>query len=215
MLGSFLLYLNNRKGEVMREVLQLIHLGEGLKRELRHSWLSDGRQESVAEHSWRLTLMAMALEPYLKKPFSMEKLLKMLVIHDLVEVYAGDIPAFEVSERKQLKFENELKAMAQIRDMIGGTSGEAMYQLWLELEEQQSYEAKVANALDKLEVQIQHNEAELATWLPIEYEMTFQIDKHTNFDDALQQLKNLVVEEAVAKLEAGYIDISSWYEKKF
>lgn len=197
----------------MQHVLQFIHVAEQLKKEMRHSWLSNGRQESVAEHTWRLTLMAMALEPYLKQPLRMEKLLKMLIIHDLVEVYAGDIPAFEKSNRKEQKHANEQRAIERLQQLLGGGAGQELYDLWQEFETRETYEAKVANAIDKLEVQIQHNEASLDTWLPIEHEMTFQIAKHTEFDDALEQLRLLVVDEAAAKLEAGNIDISKWIKK--
>lgn len=64
--------------EQIERIYQLIKLSEKLKMELRHSWLSNGRQESVAEHTWRLSLMAIALQPYLEKDIHMEKLLKML-----------------------------------------------------------------------------------------------------------------------------------------
>ncbi|OCS85211.1 HD domain-containing protein [Caryophanon tenue] len=197
----------------MQHVLQFIHVAEQLKKEMRHSWLSNGRQESVAEHTWRLTVIAMALEPYLKQPLRMEKLLKMLIIHDLVEVYAGDIPAFEKSNRKEQKHANEQRAIERLQQLLGGVAGQELYDLWQEFESRETYEAKVANAIDKLEVQIQHNEASLDTWLPIEHEMTFQIAKHTEFDDALEQLRLLVVDEAAAKLEAGNIDISNWIKK--
>lgn len=197
----------------MQHVLQFIHVAEQLKKEMRHSWLSNGRQESVAEHTWRLTVMAMALEPYLKQPLRMEKLLKMLIIHDLVEVYAGDIPAFEKSNRKEQKHANEQRAIERLQQLLGGVAGQELYDLWQDFESRETYEAKVANAIDKLEVQIQHNEANLDTWLPIEHEMTFQIAKHTEFDDALEQLRLLVVDEAAAKLEAGNIDISKWIKK--
>ena len=103
----------------LRSALQLIKLGEGLKKELRHSWLSDGRRESVAEHTWRVALMAMALESSLPQKVNSEKLLKMIIIHDLVEAYATDIPAFDTmnnAEAKQTKVENEIKAIEKIRD---------------------------------------------------------------------------------------------------
>ena len=59
----------------------------------------------------------------------------------------------------------------------------------MEFEAKETYEAKVANALDKLEVKIQHNEAHIDTWLPIEHKMTFQVAKHTNFDSFLSKLQ--------------------------
>ena len=196
--------------ENLKNALQIIKLGEVLKRELRHSWLSDGRRESVAEHTWRVALMAMALESSLPQKVDSEKMLKMIIIHDLVEAYATDIPAFDTmnnAHAKQLKMENEMKAIEKIRDLMGGETGQLFYDLWFEFEHKATYEAKVANALDKLEAQIQHNEADIDTWLPIEFDMLFMLDKHTDFDPVMTAFKDLVVEDGISKLETSGIEI--------
>src|SRR5690606_27580608 len=143
------------KTELMK-VLEVIKLGEKLKKEMRHSWLSNGRQESVAEHTWRVALMAMLIEPYLQQKADTSRLLKMIVIHDLVEAEAGDIPAFDTMDNetaKQQKALYERKAIEKIRDMLGNALGEELFNLWFEFENKNTYEAKVANALDKLEAQ--------------------------------------------------------------
>lgn len=201
----------------LRNVLELIKLGETLKMELRHSWLSNGRRESVAEHTWRVALMAMAIESSLPQKVNSEKLLKMIVIHDLVEAYAKDIPAFDTIhnvEAKQTKVENEIKAIEKIRDLVGGETGQLFYDYWFEFEHKTTYEAKVANALDKLEAQIQHNEADLETWLPIEIEMLFMLDKHTDFDPVITSFKNLIVEDGITKLKDDGVNIDQFYTKK-
>lgn len=71
----------------LSEILQLLHEVEQLKKELRHSWLSDGRQESVAEHTWRMSLMAILLQPHLIQSVDMLKVMKMITIHDINEAY--------------------------------------------------------------------------------------------------------------------------------
>ncbi|MGM9949225.1 MAG: HD domain-containing protein [Lysinibacillus sp.] len=193
----------------MEKVLELMKLGQQLKEELRHSWLPSGRRESVAEHTWSVALMAMALEPYLLKGVNMERLLKMVVIHDLVEAHARDIPLFytmDNAEAKARKYQNEVEAIEQIRDLLGGDSGQEFYDLWMEFEHRETYEAKVANALDKLEAQIQQNEADIRTWLPIEHQMVFMLGQHTEFDPALDKLRHLVEEEGEKKLLAAAID---------
>jgi putative hydrolases of HD superfamily len=190
-------------------ILEIIKLGEKLKFELRHSWLSNGRQESVAEHTWRVSLMAMLIQPYLTKKVNTSRLLKMIIIHDLVEAEAGDIPAFDTMDNhaaKEKKTLNEIKSIEKIRDTLGDPLGNELYNLWFEFENKETYEAKVANALDKLEVQIQHNEADLSTWLDIEHKMSFMMDKHVRFDHTLQRLKDLIEDEAEVKLkEAGVV----------
>ncbi|WP_044354495.1 HD domain-containing protein [Paenibacillus sp. E194] len=198
-------------------VLNVVNLGEKLKSELRHSWLSNGRQESVAEHTWRVSLMAMLIEPYLDQEIDTAKMLKMIIIHDLVEAEAKDIPAFDTMNNEQLreqKAQNEMKAIQRIRETLKGDLGRDVYDLWIEFEHKQTYEAKVANALDKLEAQIQHNEADISTWIEIEYEMSFMMGKHTDFSPVLSQLKELIEEEAENKLRRAGIDVDNRRNRK-
>nr|WP_091773662.1 HD domain-containing protein [Piscibacillus halophilus] len=186
-----------------KQMIEVIHLSEKLKFELRHSWLSNGRQESVAEHTWRVSLMAMLITPHLEKDIDTLKLLKMIIIHDLVEAEAGDIPAFDTldnKEAKQLKAKNEEQAILYIKELVGGEQGEEWYHLWHEFENKDTFEAKVANALDKLEAQIQHNEADIDTWLPIEYDMSYMLGRHTSFSPVLEQFKNVIEQEADDKI---------------
>ncbi|WP_141522220.1 HD domain-containing protein [Bacillus pseudomycoides] len=193
-------------------ILKVIALAEKLKYEMRHSWLSNGRQESVAEHTWRMSLMAVLVQPYLDKEVNMEKLLKMVIIHDLVEAEAGDIPAFDTMNSEQLqlqKQENEQKAILNIKHTLEGPLGDELYNLWIEFEAKETYEAKVANALDKLEVKIQHNEADIDTWIPIEHKMTFQVAKHTDFDSFLSKLQKIIEQEGKKKLIAAGIDVEA------
>ncbi|MFD1737805.1 HD domain-containing protein [Bacillus salitolerans] len=193
-------------------ILEIIKLGEKLKYELRHSWLSNGRQESVAEHTWRVSLMAMLIEPYLKQEIEISRLLKMIIIHDLVEADAGDIPAFDTLtslDLKEQKVKNEIKSIEKIRDTLGDDLGLELYNLWFEFEHKETYEAKVANALDKLEAQIQHNEADVSTWLEIEYEMSFMMDKHVQFDSVLKKLKDMIEEEAEQKLRNAGVNVEA------
>ena len=193
----------------LKNVLELMKIGEKLKMELRHSWLSNGRRESVAEHTWSASLLAMAIEPYLPQKVNMEKLLKMVIIHDLVEAYARDIPAFYTMDdeaARALKLQNETKAIEKIRDLLGDENGQQFYELWFEFENKETYEAKVVNALDKLEAQIQQNWADLDTWTPIEHKMVFMLGQYTNFDPVLEQLKDLVEAEGERKLQQANID---------
>ena len=193
----------------LKNVLELMKIGEKLKMEMRHSWLSNGRRESVAEHTWSASLLAMAIEPYLPQKVNLERLLKMVIIHDLVEAYARDIPAFYTMDdeaMRALKLQNETEAIEKVRDLLGDENGQQFYELWFEFENKETYEAKVVNALDKLEAQIQQNWADLDTWTPIEHKMVFMLGQYTNFDPVLEQLKDLVEAEGERKLQQANID---------
>ncbi|PTX18842.1 putative hydrolase of HD superfamily [Pontibacter mucosus] len=201
--------------EQLRQVLEVLTLAEKLKYELRHSWLSNGRQESVAEHTWRMSLMVVLLEPYLDQEIDVARTLKMVIVHDLVEAEAGDIPAFEVKTLalEELKRQKELRAIENLREALGHGLGQHVYELWHEFEDKLTYEARVANALDKLELRLQHNHAALDTWLEVEQEAVFRLDNHTWFDSCLDQLRELIEEQAVQKMEEGGISVASVKER--
>ncbi|WP_038559436.1 HD domain-containing protein [Terribacillus saccharophilus] len=190
--------------ERMRGIMQVLRLAEKLKFEMRHSWLSNGRQESVAEHTWRVGLMAVLIEPYIEEKLDMAKLLKMIMIHDLVEAEAKDVPAFDTlfdTERKEQKQLAEQTAMENIKAMLKEEPGKELQELWLEFEAKKTFEAKVANALDKLEAQLQHNEASIDTWLEVEREMVYLLKPHTEFHPVLEDLRKMIVTEAEEKLK--------------
>ncbi|MCC5800834.1 HD domain-containing protein [Rossellomorea vietnamensis] len=142
----------------------------------------------------------------------------MINIHDLVEGEAGDIPAFDTMNdpaAKEQKALNERKSIERIKNLLGNDLGEQLYHLWFEFEEKETYEAKVANALDKLEAQIQHNEKDISTWLEVEHKMSFMMDKHVGFDYTLQIFKEMVEEEADVKLKEAGIETENMKAKRF
>jgi len=190
-------------------ILKVLTLAERLKFELRHSYTSSGRQESVAEHTWRMSLMAVLIEPLLKQKVDTARLLKMIIIHDLVEAEASDISALDVlrnPEIKTQKIEKEKQAIENLKLVLKETNGQEIYNLFYEFEEKETYEARVANALDKLEVQLQHNHADFATWEEIEYEMSYMMDQHVLFDETLFELKKQIEEGAEQKMKLAGID---------
>jgi putative hydrolase of HD superfamily len=191
-------------------ILNVLKLAERLKFELRHSWLSNGRRESVAEHSWQMALMAILMHKYLEHSIDLEKTLKMVIIHDLVEAEAGDVPFFETGSRKEAKSLLECEAIENIRRMLGDETGDEVYSLWHEFEAGETAEAKFVKALDNLEVQIQHNFADLNTWEEIEYDLVYtKMDKHCQHDAFLQSLCNAVKREAETKMLAGGVNVNA------
>jgi len=190
-------------------ILKVLTLAERLKFELRHSYTSSGRQESVAEHTWRMSLMAVLIEPLLKQKIDTARLLKMIILHDLVEAEAKDISALDVLRNPEIriqKVEKEKQAIENLRSILNETNGREIYELFYEFENKMTYEAKVANALDKLEVQLQHNHADFSTWEEIEYDMCYMMDKHVVFDETLFELKKQIEDVAEHKMKLGGVD---------
>lgn len=193
----------------IESILKVLTLAERLKFELRHSYTSNGRQESVAEHSWRMSLMAVLIEPLLNQKINTARLLKMIIVHDLVEAEARDISALDVLRNPEIqlkKTKNEKQAIENLRAALKETNGQEIYDLFYEFEEKITYEAKVANALDKLEVQLQHNHADISTWEEIEYEMCYMMDKHVLFDKTLTELKVQIEQAAEEKMQLAGVD---------
>ena len=152
-----------------QEVLEILHVAERLKCNTRHCDTSTGRRESVAEHSWRLCLFAMLLEqePAFRS-LDTDRVLRMCLIHDLGEAFTGDIPAFSKSAQ------DEGREQGLYEDWIAQfpPANRAQFQALLaEMTALATPEAKLYKALDKLEAVIQHNEASLDSWLPLEYDL--------------------------------------------
>lgn len=204
--------------ESLQQYIHFLNIAEKLKCEMRHSWLSSGRQESVAEHSWRMGLMVMTFYPHLSQKVDLEKCLKMAILHDLAEAEVGDIPVFETQtlEAKHNKFIAEKAAMEKICALIEGPLGQELFTLWEEYESKYSYEAKFINALDKLEVFLQHVEAPLSTWTELERDMLFQekwLRAHCRFEPCLLAFAEEIMSQGIQKVKDAGEDISKIAER--
>ena len=150
-----------------RTLLDFLHIAEKLKSNIRHSETSDGVPESAAAHSWRLCLFACSLKDEFPD-IVIDKVIKICIIHDLGESIVGDIPSFNKTEDdSKIEFE---KTMAMFRSFPAPIDTE-FAELYIELESLTTREARLYKALDKLEAVIQHNEADILSWLPLEYEL--------------------------------------------
>ena len=183
-----------------KTLLQVLHLAERLKNNTRHSDTSTGRRESVAEHSWRLCLMAMLVRDEFPQA-DMDKVLRMCVIHDMGEAFTGDVPAFEkTADHRRV----EAEALRRWTEQLPAPYAAEFAALYAEMTAQQTVEARLYKALDNLEAVIQHNEADIASWLPLEYDLqlTYGADK-VGFSPYLRQLKAAIDEETCAKIAAA------------
>jgi putative hydrolase of HD superfamily len=199
--------LPNRASGELKSIMQFMQLSERLKTELRHSWLSSGRRESVAEHTWNMALLTMLIAPHLEHKVDTAKAIKMSLIHDIVEIIVGDIPFTEISDRKTTKEIKEREAMEQIRAMLPEPAASEIYELWQEFESRTTTEAKFVKALDNLEVQIQHNLADLATWEDVEFDLVYtKMGKYTSHDAFLSDMCEAVIEEAEDEMRKFGVD---------
>ena len=180
-----------------RQLLDALSVAERLKDTTRHCYTKNGRHESVAEHSWMMTLMAF----FMKDEFldvDMDKVIKMCIIHDLGEAFTGDIPTFE--KNKDHEKTEEVLLNSWVNSLPVNVANE-MRNLYNEMEKRESKEAKVYKAIDSLEALIQHNISDLSTWIPKEYELnkTYAYDK-VDFSDYMKALRDAIKEDTLKKL---------------
>lgn len=157
------------KGDKMdfETLLTFLGIAEKLKCNTRHSWTSSGRHESVAEHSFRLIVFAWLVKEEFKE-LDMDKVIKMCIFHDFGEALTGDIPSFEKQDSDRKK---ENQAVKEILEILPSPYKEELVRLFGEMDALETKEAKLYKALDRLEAVIQHDEADLSSWLPLEYEL--------------------------------------------
>jgi len=193
----------------IKALLEFFHFSEGLKNELRNGYTSQNKKESVAEHSWRVSLMVLLLAQSLDQKISTEKALKIAIVHDIAELLTGDKPCFlfeddEINSRE--KSQKELAAMKHIKSLVPESIGVELLELWSEYEEGSTYEAKFVKAVDKIEAQIQHNEMSYEHWNDFDrkYAST-RLDKYCEFDSFLSKIKQLVQDESMDKISSAQV----------
>ena len=180
-----------------RTLIDTLAVAGRLKDTTRHCYTPGGRHESVAEHSWRITLMAYWISDEFPEA-NLEKLLKMCLIHDLGEAFTGDIPSFEKTEVNE---EREAELLFKWMKSLPEPFAIEMMELYREMEERKTLEARIYKALDNMEALISHNESDIQTWLPLEYDlqMTYGNDK-VAFSEYLTELRDMIREDSREKI---------------
>lgn len=181
-----------------RKLLEVLSVAERLKDATRHCYTSGGRRESVAEHSWRITLMAYLVSGEFPEA-DLTKLLKMCLIHDLGEAFTGDIPTFDKTDSDEAK---EAAVLDRWVRELPQPFAEEMRTLYREMDERKTLESRIYKALDNLEALIQHNESDISTWIPLEYDlqMTYGNDK-VQFSEYLRSLRDEIRNDSIAKIQ--------------
>ena len=134
--------------ETLEKQLAFIMELDKIKNITRQTYISDGsRKENDAEHSWHLALMCFVLAEYSNEPIDVLKTMKMVIMHDVIEIDAGDTYAYD-TEGNKTKRERELRAAERIYAILPDEQAKEYRALWDEFE---TPEAKFANVLDKLQ----------------------------------------------------------------
>ena len=127
------------------------------------SIIGEDRREDDAQHSWHISLMAMVLSEYTNEKVDLLKVIKMLLIHDLVEIFAGDTFCYDVAGNAD-KREREVVAAEKIFGMLEEDKGQELRALWDEFEEIKTPEAKFATAMDRFQPMLNNYHNNGGTW---------------------------------------------------
>jgi putative hydrolase of HD superfamily len=162
----------------LADILTFLRAAEGLKTATRSGWTSTGQPESVAEHTWRLCLMALVFHPAFPD-VDFARLIKICIIHDLGEVIGGDVPAPEQLRRGTSKSADERRDLLELLDPLPAPLRGEITALWDEYEAAASPEARMAKALDKLETILQHTQGRN----PPDFDYRFNLEYGRAFTD--------------------------------
>jgi putative hydrolase of HD superfamily len=150
--------------EIDRRRLSFLVTAHGLTAVQRFNRLLDGsRGETSAEHSWHLALTAMVLKDYAGSTVQIDRVLQMLLVHDIVEVDAGDVPIYDEANRTAIA-EAEEHAARRLFGLLPEPDASAHLALWREFEDAQTDDARFARALDRLQPVLVHWAGGGAVW---------------------------------------------------
>ena len=152
------------KNEKIQNQIKFAITIDEMKNIFRRNLLADGsRRENDAEHSWHLAMLAMILEEYSAEKIDIERVLKIALIHDLIEVYAGDTFAYDTKGNED-KNEREVQAAEKLFGMLDPVQGAEIRELWDEFEAMETAESRYANAIDRIQPLILNYLTDGHTW---------------------------------------------------
>ena len=192
---------DNRLSQQIQFIVEI----DKLKGVLRQTLLTDSsRRENSAEHSWHLAMMAMLLSEYAPAPVNVLQVIKMLLIHDLVEIDAGDTFCYDVQGNLG-KAEREKQAAARLFGQLPVEQGIELRSLWEEFEAQQTPEAQFATALDRLQPLLHNQQTAGGTWRIHGITLDKVIERMKPIKTGAPQLWALVEQVLEESVKAGYL----------
>lgn len=151
------------KEDFKKEIEFIVELDK-MKNIFRETSLIDkSRRENDAEHSWHISVMAILLSKYADEEIDECKVIKMLLVHDLIEIYAGDTFCYD-EEANSDKEEREQEAADKLFSMLPEKEGKEIRELWEEFEEMKTKEALFAASMDRLQPMLQNYYSDGGTW---------------------------------------------------
>ena len=186
----------------LSNIVDFIKEIEKLKSVTRFNRTLDGRFENSAEHSWQSAMASIVLQDYYPEKLNMEKVISMLLIHDLGEIYAGDTWVFN-DEKKVHSHDRELESIEKTMRILPEEKYLNMKNSWLEFEKGQSAEARYARAIDALVPLINHLEVSELNYNPDNISSDMVLEKKKFIKGESKELWKLTEELVKESVEKG------------
>ena len=186
----------------LNDTVDFIKEIEKLKSVTRFNRTLDGRFENSAEHSWQGAIAAMVLQDYYPEKLNMEKVMSMLLIHDLGEIYAGDTWVFD-DQKKLHSHDRELESIEKTMSILPEEKYLNMKNSWLEFEKVQSAEARYARVIDALVPLINHLEVSEVNYNPDQISSDMVLEKKKFIKSESEELWKLTEELVKKSVEKG------------
>ncbi|HID8218900.1 TPA: HD domain-containing protein [Serratia marcescens] len=189
--------MNNNRKDII-SLFRFLSKVEKLKNTLRTSRTSNGRQESTAEHSWMLSLLALLVTKEYPD-LDHVKILSLCIVHDIAESITGDLPAPE-NHNKSKKEKNELIAINQLVKCLPDALAFEISSLWSEYTKCNTAEARLVKALDKIETIFQHNIGINPSDFDYSFNLTYG-ENITSLDKFTKEIRKKLNEDTKEKIK--------------
>lgn len=192
------------KNQLKRDMDFVVEIDK-MKSIIRQTGLLDGsRRENDAEHSWHIATMAMVLEDYVDFDVDINRVVRMLLIHDLVEIDAGDTFCYDKKGNED-KLERELRAADRVFGILGREKGEDFRALWEEFEKRETNDARFAASMDRLQPILSNYYSGGGTWLKYGIKRSDVYRRIAPIETISQALWDYVTDMVEDAIEKGYI----------
>ncbi len=176
-----------------------------VKNIFRQTYLADGaRKENDAEHSWHIALMAYLLQEYAEGPVDVPKVMLMVLIHDLVEIDAGDTYAYD-SEGAKTKREREVRAADRIFGLLPEDQGTYFRALWDEFEAYESADAKYAHLLDNFQPLLLNDASGGKSWSEHEVKKSQIYKRNEKIEETSAEVWECMKNIVQKHMDAGHV----------
>ena len=193
------------EAERMKKQIAFLMEIDKVKNIFRQTYLADGkRKENDAEHSWHLAISAFLLREYAKEEVDVLKVIIMVLIHDLVEIDAGDTYAYD-EKGAETKRAREVAAADRIFGMLPEDQGAYFRELWDEFEAYESADAKYAHLLDNFQPLLLNNESNGMSWVEHHVKKSQIYKRNEKIEETSEQVWKWMSDIIDKHIELGHV----------